>query len=141
MHLFLTGTAMERITRAFSWMLIHSLWQGLLLFLITLALREMTKKRQAQTRYGIFLFLYSSFIVGCVATFFWEWQIQPIDHIPHGLAGSWALQVSQLIPANLHALKQGIRSCSDYLSQHTHWVVGLWMVVFLYKISRILLAL
>ncbi len=56
MHLLLTTTPLaDHLIQAFSWMLIHSLWQGLLLAVFTAVVLLFTRRSSAAVRYNLVL--------------------------------------------------------------------------------------
>ena len=63
MHLAFINDATNKIITAFSWMLIHSLWQGLLLAIIAGVALVIAKKASAAYRYNLALILFLLFIV------------------------------------------------------------------------------
>jgi bla regulator protein BlaR1 len=60
--------------QALCWMLIHSLWQGLLLTIVAGALMLFTRKASAAVRYSLLVVLVGLFLAGCGYTFVYEWN-------------------------------------------------------------------
>ncbi len=70
MTTLLTSLSIELLARAFSKMLLHSLWQGLLLCIATSLVILFTRKKQPAVRYNIVSFLFFIFLITCFYTFF-----------------------------------------------------------------------
>src|SRR5258708_30626565 len=60
--------------QAICWMLIHSLWQGLLLTLLTGIVLAYTKRSPAALRYNLLSGLFFLFLAGCALTFIRGWN-------------------------------------------------------------------
>jgi bla regulator protein BlaR1 len=58
------------IVQAFSWMLIHSLWQGLLFSFLAGTILMFTRRAGAAIRYNLLLALFAGFMFTAAATFF-----------------------------------------------------------------------
>ena len=74
----------DQLVQAFSWTLIHSLWQGLLLSVITGVVLMLTKRSSSVIRYNLILLQLLLFITGSIFTFAWEWQqnqLQTVDFL------------------------------------------------------------
>jgi len=76
-------TTSQHFIQSFSWMLLHSLWQGLLLAVLSGILLVLTKKSSSIIRYNLLLVQLFIFITACIFTFAWEWNKSPIS----GLVG------------------------------------------------------
>jgi bla regulator protein BlaR1 len=135
MHSLLTGTTLNKLITAFSWMLIHSLWQGLLLAVIAGVLLMLAKKAGAVYRYNVALALFVAFIAGCLLTFVWEWQSASAVNAFAGTAG---LNAPGLFSGNVHSIKQVIGMITNYFSVNAPFVLLLWFVFFLFKSVKII---
>lgn len=69
MTTLLTSLSIEVVVRAFSKMLLHSLWQGLLLCIATSFVILFTRKKQSAVRYNVISFLFFIFLITCLYTF------------------------------------------------------------------------
>ncbi len=144
----LTGS----IVQAFSWMLIHSLWQGLLLSLLAGIILMLTRKASAAIRYNLVLTLFAFFLLTAATTFFYEWnnaRMQIIqDQLVLTLAGNNKVSASPYSPIinaaninnthpyylfSLYNIKDFIKKFSDYFSAHSFLVVMLWFIFFIAK--------
>jgi bla regulator protein blaR1 len=128
-HSFLINTVLDKLISAFSWMLIHSIWQGLLLAIITGALLMLTKKRSsAAYRYNLALFSFGIFISISILTFIWEWK---------GTASPIVAEPPERSMAGSPAIKQLIETFAGYFSANAPLIVLIWAIVFLFKSIRL----
>ncbi|MGZ3767797.1 MAG: hypothetical protein ACXVA2_24250, partial [Mucilaginibacter sp.] len=127
MHLLLTTTTIaDRLIQAFSWMLIHSLWQGLLLAVVTAVILLFTKKSAATLRYNLVFIQFALFVVACGCTFIWEWNKSPLPAVLP-LAGTIGGNASQLFNLDTVSIKQFANTCISYFSANAPGVVLLWL--------------
>jgi bla regulator protein BlaR1 len=71
----------NELVLALCWTLIHSLWQGLLLAILTGAVMIGTRKSNARKRYGLLTFLFFLFIAVAVVTFVKELNLVQGTHL------------------------------------------------------------
>src|SRR5580698_7739113 len=110
---------------AFCWVLIHSLWQGLLFTVLTGTVMGYTKKAGAAFRYNLLCGLFFLFLGVCLFTFFREWKYTASGDI--GL-------VSPLSGQGLSSLLRGL---GDYCTTHASMIVLIWGIIFLAKCVKI----
>lgn len=137
MHLLFISTTVNKIISAFSWMLIHSLWQGLFLAIIAGAVLMLTKRTSAVFRYNLALILFAAFIGVCTFTFLKEWNIGRSHTKVLSVAGT--IGIDGL--TNLEGVKQFIRSFNSYFSANAPLIVMVWFVFFLFKSVKIIACL
>ncbi|QHS54337.1 hypothetical protein GWR56_01805 [Mucilaginibacter sp. 14171R-50] len=123
--LALTETA-QHFIRSFSWMLIHSLWQGLLLALLTMFLLMINGKASAAIRYRIVLSQTVLFLLACGLTLIMEWNDWQVEPIVPGVSGG---------NSNLH---MGFISFTQYFTENAPLVVLLWSLMFLFRTVRLI---
>ncbi|MEO5591203.1 MAG: M56 family metallopeptidase [Chitinophagaceae bacterium] len=133
MFIFLMNTIMQRIISAFSWMLIHSLWQGLVLAVCTSAMLMITKKWKAAAKYNLVLIMLTGFLVTCMFTFAWEWN----NGYTEKITGP-GLYIPQLFFGNLRQVMQIIDNCNAYFAAHEQLIVTTWFVISGSKIIKML---
>jgi bla regulator protein BlaR1 len=138
MHTLLTITpTADRLVQAFSWMLIHSLWQGLLMAVVTGAVLLLTKRSSAAVRYNLVFIQFLLFVVACAATFIWEWdKDQQQTLVP--LAGAIGNNASHLFNLNITDIKAFADTCIRYFNANAPIVVLLWFVLFLFRSVRMM---
>jgi bla regulator protein BlaR1 len=137
MHPLTTIDTAQHFIRAFSWMLLHSLWQGLLLALVTGLILAFAKRSAASIRYNLVLAQFFLFLFACLATFTWELNKGAEHVMTHPLAG--ALQTASL-PFNLdaHSVRAFARLCISYFTANAPMVVLLWFILFVFKSMRMM---
>ncbi|MBS1520388.1 MAG: M48 family metalloprotease [Bacteroidetes bacterium] len=130
-------TAAQRIIQAFSWMLIHSLWQGLLLAVVTAIVLIATKKSGAKLRYNLVAVQFLLFIAACCCTFVWEWYQAPARAIAP-LAGTIGNEASQWFHFDAESIRRFAQTCISYFTVNAPMVVLLWSVLFVFRSVRMM---
>ncbi len=105
--------------QAICWVLVHSLWQGVLLALAGGGVILSTKRTAAAVRYRILCGLLSLFLVGMGLTFFYEWT-----RVSGGGDGSAEVGVS-------------MNWLGDWCSMHAVQIVAAWLIVTIVKSFRL----
>ena len=113
--------------QAICWVLIHSLWQGLLFTVATGLVMMRTKKMTAALRYNWLSGLFFLFLATCACTFFREWRL---SQITDGRGPDQAAAVSGTV------LGTYIRAMNTFFSAHASLIVLGWFLVFLAKCVR-----
>ncbi len=134
----LISALMDKIIPAFGWMLIHSLWEGLLFAIITGIILMLTKKSGAAFRYNLVLILFIMFICTCAFTFVLELDRAAIRALKPLIPGGDGTMVPALFFGNVHSLKQLIKTFTDYFTANEPLVVMVWFVFFLFKSVKML---
>jgi bla regulator protein BlaR1 len=137
MHTLQATPTTQHFIQAFSWMLLHSLWQGLLLAIVTAIVLTLAKRSASTIRYNLVLVQFILFILACGGTFAWEWFKTP-QHV----AGNLVIGATQAtsLPFNLSAesVKQFAQTCISYFTINAPVVVLLWFVLFLFRSVRVM---
>jgi bla regulator protein BlaR1 len=132
---------MNKVITAFSWMLIHSLWQGLLLAVIAGFGLMFAKKSGATRRYNMVLILFVAFIGICAYTFMAEWVSVPAEVVVPSSAGNPEVVTSSVFLSALYNIKQLFKIFGDYFSANAPLVVLIWLVFFLFKSVKMMACL
>jgi bla regulator protein blaR1 len=140
-HLLFISTTVNKAITAFSWMLIHSLWQGLLLAVIGGAVLMLTKRSNAAYRYNAVLVLFMAFITICACTFMAEWNSTISKTIAPSIAGGISVNVSSLFSGNADDIKQLVKTFTGYFSANAPMVVLIWFIFFLFKSVKMIACL
>ena len=140
-HLLVTGAIINKIISAFSWMLIHSLWQGLLLAVIAGLVLVLSKKAGAAYKYNVLFILFVAFIAVCGCTFLREWNNAAAKTIIPSLPNGIGSNVSSLFSSNAYDIKHLTRAFSRYFSANAPMVVLIWFIFFLFKSVRMMACL
>jgi len=141
MNLTLINTALNKIIPAFGWMLIHSLWEGLFFAIIAGAVLMLAKRSIAAYRYNLILVLFAAFIISCVFTFVYEWNIAASTAIKLSIPGNKGFMVPALFLGNAHGLKQFVKIFTAYFEANEPLLVLAWFVFFLFKSVKMLACL
>ena len=138
MNLLLINAALNKLITAFSWMLIHSLWQGLFLAVIAGIALVLAKKAGAGYRYNLALVLFTAFIAVCGLTFIYEWNdvTTSMGNLAP-LSGNIDVNVPGLF-FNAHTVKQFLRNTAGYFSNNAPFIILIWFMVFLFKSVRMI---
>ena len=132
-----TDTTAHHIIQAFSWMLIHSLWQGLLLAVVTAIVLVLTKRSGAKLRYNLVAVQFILFIISCIATFVWEWYQSPVKALTP-LAGTIGGRATQLFNLDAQSIQQFAGTCISYFTANAPMIVLLWSVLFVFRSVRMM---
>lgn len=127
----------QHFIQSFSWMLIHSLWQGLLLAVITAVILMLTKRTKATVRYNLVFIQFALFLLACGITFIYEWNRSPLQAAVPGLMDAKAVG-SPLLNMNVLSISHIARICMDYFSANAPMIVLLWFVVFLFRAVKMM---
>jgi len=130
-------TAAQHIIQAFSWMLIHSLWQGLLLAVVTAVVLIATKKSGARLRYNLVAMQLLLFVAACCCTFVWEWYQVPAKAIGP-LAGTIGNEATQWFHLDAESIRRFAQTCITYFTANAPMVVLLWSILFVFRSVRMM---
>ncbi|PWV46158.1 M56 family metallopeptidase [Chitinophaga sp. S165] len=128
------NAGIERFLQAFSWMLVHSLWQGLLLAVVTAVLLQTAKRVKAQLRYNIVFIQFILFILACAWTFIHGLSGPSRSMVP--LAGAIGQNASQLLNLDAVNVRLFTDSCAAYISDHAPLLVLIWAIFFTFRSLR-----
>ncbi len=128
------NAGIERLLQAFSWMLIHSLWQGLLLAVVTAILLQTAKKAKAQLRYTIVFIQFLLFILASTWTFIHVLSGPSESMMP--LAGAIGQNASQLLNLDAVNVRLFADNCAAYISDHAPLLVLIWATFFIFRSFR-----
>lgn len=130
-----------RFVQAFSWMLVHSVWQAMCIALLSCIVLLVCKNKKAATKYTILLISFSIFIVSSLFTFYYQWNVQatlPLNSISD--------TIEQLNPqtaissVNIEAAGF-LYSFNHFLSANASVIVLIWFLIFLYQLTRTIIGL
>ncbi|GAA3969956.1 M56 family metallopeptidase [Mucilaginibacter dorajii] len=139
MHLLALTTAIpDRFIQAFSWMLIHSLWQGLLLAMLSAMLLMFTRRASASLRYNLMLVQFLLFVAACVFTFVWIWNRNATPYLLRPATLGFADGAGSLFWLNAGGLRLFTNNCVSYFTANAPMVVLLWGVLFVYRLVRMM---
>jgi bla regulator protein BlaR1 len=113
--------------QAICWTLIHSLWQGLIFTVITGLVMLATKKAPAATRYNSLCLLLFLFLVVCGCTFLFE-RYNKDGH---------AFALAYTAPFSGKPVAGVIAALNEYLTDHAHFIVLIWCLLFIAKCMKL----
>lgn len=136
MYLYLDISAFgERLLQAFSWMLVHSLWQGMLLALLTVLLLQLTRRAASSLRYNIVLANFMVFAVTGIVTFFRE-LTGSVSQRAVPLADSIGHGASTLFRLDAVDVKLFTANSAGFISANAHLLVIVWALFFTFRSCR-----
>ena len=118
------------MVQAFSWMLIHSLWQGLLLAILAAVILMLTKRSSAVIRYNLVFAQLLLFVSGCIFTFIWEWNSNSVVQPIAGTIGH--------VPFLTNMVKPFTETAIRYFSANAPFILWLWFLLFIARSVRIM---
>jgi len=132
----------NELVHALCWTLIHSLWQGLLLAIVTGAVMIGTRRSDARKRYGLLTFLFFLFMVVTVVTF-----VKELHLVPGGNAGVVSNIIIKEVPVISAATPVDISDTvvsrsmlerfKDYFNTHASLIVMIWFVIFIARFIKL----
>ncbi|WP_276481101.1 M56 family metallopeptidase [Paraflavitalea pollutisoli] len=125
--LFMNSAFFDKALHAFSYMLLHSVWQGLLLALVTGFALLLARKWAPASRYLIMCSLYGAFVITCLMTFVNGWQLTAVSKAT----------VDATLPTAGNPVYQGfqywVTQLAAFCSRYNHLIISLWLAVFVFR--------
>ncbi|MXV15814.1 M56 family metallopeptidase [Hufsiella ginkgonis] len=116
----------DHFLEAFSWMLIHSLWQGMLLAIVAALALMAGRGLSSAVRYRVVLVCFALFIAGAAGTFFWYWTSRDgvlVASVTGANAGSGWVRLDRSVLSGI----------TVYFSRNAPVVVMVWFVIFAFR--------
>lgn len=120
------NTLSTHLVHSAGWTLIHSIWQGIILYILLL-LFQRAFPLHAVMRYRAAVITLLLMVVASVATFTLLFQSAPSDG--QWITSSIAFESSGLVASSLHE-KTILLSISSWIDSHIIWVMRMWMIGF-----------
>ncbi|MBS1598503.1 MAG: M56 family metallopeptidase [Bacteroidetes bacterium] len=133
----------ERVLYAVCWTLLHSLWQALLLALITGLIMVISKKSSSTIRYNLLATIFLAFIITVCFTFYKEWKLSGINKLEVTTIATpdfHSHNTIQLQEKNMDAssILQNYSSIFiNYFTTHASLIVTVWFIIFMAKCVKI----
>ncbi len=127
MHLF-----NDQIIQALCWTLIHSLWQGLFLAIISGTVILATKRSSPAVRYNCLSVLFLLFVLVTCFTFAKQLQLSPINNADPVHAFKMAepfLKDNSNPAADVVGQKTDLEIFVNYFNEHASLVVTIWFII------------
>ncbi|SKB81934.1 M56 family metallopeptidase [Dyadobacter psychrophilus] len=125
------------LAKAFCWTLIHSLWQGLIVALLSGIILLLTAKCRPALRYNLFAALLLAFVIVNAATFLLAYKKELVNN-SQSSAVSVAIDPTLLkIHFNVkHTEISFINRISQFLDHYQMQIIAVWLMFFLFKSAR-----
>lgn len=123
----------SNFAHAFCWMLIHSLWQGLLFTIFTGVVMMVTSKSSPALRYNILAVLFFLFFAVCISTFIWE-----LSNTDEQINAYRSLSTEV---AAVNTVNGIIEKFTGYFSTNAPLIMTIWFAVFLVKCVKMMAGL
>lgn len=120
---------LHQFIQAFSWMLIHSLWQGLLLSVIAGVVLMLTRRSSPVIRYNLVFAQLLLFITGCIFTFIWEWNSNELHRVVPSINN---------VPFLTNMVRPFTETCIRYFSANAPVILWLWFLIFVARSVRMM---
>jgi bla regulator protein blaR1 len=142
--LFVNEIFSEQFVKSMCWTLVHSLWQGLLLAMVTGLIILFTRRSEARIRYGLFSLVATVFLVAACFTFAWQWSKNAVpvntgvSVIPENHAAIDP-SVGQNVNDNMATpgYQAILNRLVNYFNEHASAVVMIWFVLFSMRLVKI----
>jgi bla regulator protein BlaR1 len=125
---------LHRFIQAFSWMLIHSLWQGLLLAIMVGVVLMLTRRSSPAIRYNLVFAQLLLFILACIFTFIWEWNSNELHSVVQPITGA----IGNKVPFLSNMVKPFAATCIHYFSANAPIILWAWLLFFIARSVRIM---
>ena len=135
---------MNEVTRALSWTLLHSLWQGLAFAIVAALVILATKRSKAIIRYNLFTGIFFLFVLCTVCTFIWQLERTKNAKATTGHRINFIddASITTTIPDDEKQEKTFAQKITtrlvNYCNEQSPLIVAIWFFVFIVKMVKIL---
>ena len=119
----------DKLLPAFCWMLVHSLWIGMVFTLLTGMVLIATTRSKAAVRYNLLAILFFLFLLACGASFFWELFTTSVPSDRFLVAASESQKINSLA----HLFQDFLH----FYAAHTFYIVIAWSLLFCAKAAQL----
>jgi bla regulator protein blaR1 len=141
--IFLNSIKGEAIFRALNWVLIHSLWQGMVLALLAAAILFFTKKSSPALRYNLLTVCLFVFVTAVAVTF--SRQIIKAKHGTNAVPAAPAAQTNTIETPAEPAVTENKLSFTGstviFLNSNAKWMVLTWLLIITLQVVRLTIGL
>ena len=137
--LFISSSLGRRIIDALSWMLVHSLWQGLLLAVVAGIVVLFTKKASPSFRYNLFSAISVIFIAATMVTFLGRLNSNKEIVLQH-TSDATSITNAFIDPVPVVAEEQAgfIPGIIRFFNEHSAVIVFIWLLVIGFRCFRLI---
>jgi bla regulator protein BlaR1 len=126
---------MQAILKAFSWTLMHSIWQGLVLAIIAAIVLALTRKSQPATRYNLLGTLLLLFVIAAVYTFSIEYR-NAVNSFAADQDHAIAIAIAAQQPNEIAGESFNTR-CIEWFDNNYSYFMLVWSLFFVVQITRL----
>ncbi|RFM28007.1 M56 family metallopeptidase [Deminuibacter soli] len=130
-----------QMARALCNTLLHSLWQGVLLAIVTGIIVLCTRSSRASTRYNSLVAALTVFTLGAVVTFICEWHNAATAAVSGNAAAYMPAVVFEQVQYGGAATDSLTVLLQQWINQHTGALVQIWLLLFTMKTIQLLAGL
>lgn len=127
------------IIRALCWTLVHSLWAGLLLVMVTGVIMLLTKKSSAALRYNLLTGAFISFIIVMLTVFVMQIMMAApaIDRSHSAVASTVSATTDTALHLYFIPDKVSVASTiNDFLNRYANAIVLIWFLIIVFRSIR-----
>ncbi|MES2005207.1 MAG: M56 family metallopeptidase [Bacteroidota bacterium] len=128
---------------ALCWTLIHSLWQGLLLAIVTGIVLMSTRRSDARKRYRLLTLLFFVFVTITATTFVKELRLTQVTHTTSILPAGQVTNEPEItiiqtsLTSGFTENRSLLDTCKDYFNTHASLIVMIWFVIFMARFVKL----
>jgi beta-lactamase regulating signal transducer with metallopeptidase domain len=142
--LFIQNIITDEFIKALCRMLLHSLWQGLVISIFAGFVILISRSWPSALRYIIKACLFCLFIIATVITFFYELNNTATSIPDQGsiisYASNEAISGNQINSGNSNTIKYFLTQALEWSNSHASWIVAAWFFIFMMKLFRMMKA-
>src|SRR5438309_11608895 len=133
--MLLLFAGLHQVIQAFLWMLIHSLWQGILAAALAIVCIQFTKKTSSPIRYNLLVCTIALFVLASAFTFIYELRNTIPDQNTIGSTVSNNAVVYKSVSNTSGYYQKPINSfllLQDVTNKYANYIVSTWFIFFLF---------
>ena len=139
--MLLLFAGLQQIIQAFLWMLIHSLWQGVLAAALAIVIIQLTKKTSSPIRYNLLLCTIALFVLASAFTFIYELRNSIKDENTNGSTVSKNTILYKSVSSTSGYYQKPIDSflvLEDVTNKYANYIVSTWFIFFLFHCIKLI---
>ena len=131
-------TLPDRLLQSFSWMLVHSIWQGLLLAVSIGLLLMNTTKLSADFRYRMISMHFFLFIVVVLGTFSYEWNLTSVKTTQIDLSMILGGDSYPSLASQAGNVRYLLDVFNQYSTRNAPIIVMIWSLFFVWQLCKLM---
>jgi bla regulator protein BlaR1 len=125
------------MSTAICWTLVHSIWQGSLLSLLTGIVLAVTKNARSTTRYNLLSGLLVLFLATSVYTFIKEWKSIPEPDAVVTIESPRTANFHPYALDNIATVTQFPQQVAQWVNTNALLIISIWLFILAYRLLRI----